>query len=105
MFPGLAERVQKELARLAPSTIKVSVHAPAERKDSAWIGGSILGSLSTSQSMWISKEEYNECGSVVVHRKCFCPNSHLPSFCFQQPPKRCAAADLLWSSPNARDET
>merc|ERR1712083_225104 len=42
-----------------------------ERKYSVWIGGSILASLSTFQQMWISKQEYDECGPSIVHRKCF----------------------------------
>merc|ERR1712158_152742 len=45
--------------------------APPERKYSVWIGGSILASLSTFQQMWISKQEYDECGPSIVHRKCF----------------------------------
>ncbi len=59
MFPGIADRMKKELISLAPSTVKVKVIAPPERKYSAWIGGSILASLSTFQQMWISKEEYD----------------------------------------------
>ncbi|MHC0039877.1 hypothetical protein [Pseudoneobacillus sp. C159] len=45
--------------------------APPERKYSVWIGGSILASLSTFQQMWISKQEYDESGPSIVHRKCF----------------------------------
>lgn len=71
MYPGLPERMQKEIAALAPSTVKVKVVAPPERKYSVWIGGSILASLSTFQQMWISKQEYDESGPSIVHRKCF----------------------------------
>lgn len=71
MFPGIADRMQKELTALAPSTMKIKIIAPPERKYSVWIGGSILASLSTFQQMWISKEEYDESGPSVVHRKCF----------------------------------
>ena len=71
MFPGLADRVQKEVAALAPATMKIKVIAPPERKYSVWIGGSILASLSTFQQMWISKQEYDESGPSIVHRKCF----------------------------------
>ncbi|KAF9474934.1 Actin/actin-like protein [Pholiota conissans] len=71
MFPGIADRLQKELTALAPSSIKVKVIAPPERKYSVWIGGSILASLSTFQNMWVSKEEYDESGPGIVHRKCF----------------------------------
>ncbi len=44
--------------------------APPERKFSAWIGESILASLSTFAKMWISHEEYDESGPAIVHRKC-----------------------------------
>jgi actin beta/gamma 1 len=71
MFSGMAERMNKEITALAPASIKVKIVAPPERKYSVWIGGSILASLSTFQSMWISKEEYDESGPSIVHRKCF----------------------------------
>jgi len=48
-FRGIAERFQKEMAALAPSTMRVKVVAPPECKYSAWIGGSIMASLSTFQ--------------------------------------------------------
>merc|ERR1712066_65524 len=71
MFAGIGERMTKELTALAPSTMKIKVVAPPERKYSVWIGGSILSSLSTFQQMWISKGEYDESGPTIVHRKCF----------------------------------
>lgn len=71
MFEGIADRVNKEITALAPNTMTVKVVAPPERKYSVWIGGSILASLSTFQQMWISKDEYEESGPSIVHRKCF----------------------------------
>ena len=71
MFPGLANRMQKEMEALAPSTMKIKIIAPPERKYSVWIGGSIMASLSSFQGMWISKQEYDESGPSIVHRKCF----------------------------------
>jgi len=71
MYPGIADRMQKEITALAPSTMKIKIIAPPERKYSVWIGGSILASLSTFQEMWISKQEYDESGPGIVHRKCF----------------------------------
>merc|ERR1712116_90684 len=71
MYPGIADRMQKEITALAPSTIKIKIIAPPERKYSVWIGGSILASLSPFQQMWISKQEYDESGPSIVHRKCF----------------------------------
>lgn len=71
MFPGIENRMHKELAMLAPSSMKIKIITPPERKYSVWIGGSILASLPTFQQMWISREEYDETGPVIVHRKCF----------------------------------
>jgi len=71
MFPGIDARLSKEIQALAPPSIKVKIVAPPERKYSVWIGGSILSSLSTFQDMWIAKDEYDESGPGIVHRKCF----------------------------------
>ncbi|CAO4368850.1 unnamed protein product [Caenorhabditis nigoni] len=38
---------------------------------SIFIGGSIISSLSSFGKMWIGKDEYDECGATIVHRKCF----------------------------------
>ena len=70
MFPGIAERMHKELSALVPSSMKLKVIAPPERKYSVWIGGSIIASLPTFQPMWISQEEYDESGPSIVHKKC-----------------------------------
>ncbi|XP_072101497.1 actin-1-like isoform X2 [Mobula birostris] len=71
LFPGLDERLLKELQFLAPAGIPVKVIAPPERKYSVWIGASILTCLTSFQEMWITATEYLEMGPCVVHRKCF----------------------------------
>jgi len=71
MYEGLPERMSKEIQALAPQAMRIRVIAPPERKYSVWIGGSILASLSTFAAMWIKKEEYEEAGPTLVHRKCF----------------------------------
>lgn len=70
MYRGLAERMHKEIAAKAPSTMNVKIIAPPERKYSVWIGGSILASLSSFEDMWVNKAEYDEAGPGIVHRKC-----------------------------------
>jgi len=71
MFPGIADRMQKEISQLAPPTMKIKIIAPPERKYSVWIGGSILASLSSFDTMWVTKAEYDESGPSIIHRKCF----------------------------------
>jgi len=71
MFEGIAERLDKELTALAPSTVRVKVLASPERKFMVFMGGSIVSGLSTFQSMWVTKDEYDEAGASIVHSKCF----------------------------------
>jgi len=70
MFEHIADRLKKEMSALAPSSMTVKIVAPPERKYSVWIGGSILASLSTFEEMWVTKDEYDESGPAIVHRKC-----------------------------------
>ena len=71
MMPGFPKRLGKELKALTPATTKIRISADPEREYSAWIGGSILTSLTTFERMWISKHDYNEYGPLIMHRKCF----------------------------------
>lgn len=71
MIPGLQQRLGYELARHAPDGCTPEVIAPAERAHAAWLGGSILASLAVVGQMWITKEEYDENGPLIVHRKTF----------------------------------
>jgi len=52
LYPVIADRMQKEITDLAPSTIKIKIIAPPERKYSVYIGGSILASLSKFVLSW-----------------------------------------------------
>merc|ERR1711959_744522 len=70
MFNAIDERMKKEMEAQAPASMNIKIIAPPERKYSVWIGGSILSSLSTFEEMWIKKEEYDESGPSIVHRKC-----------------------------------
>eukprot|EP01083_Nonionella_stella_P140653 431769_1 len=70
LFEGFGERLKNEIVSLVPQSFDVQVIAPPERKYSAWIGASIVASLSTFDEKWITKAEYDEFGPSIVHRKC-----------------------------------
>ena len=76
LFRGFGDRLLNELkteSRLGNEGDgpKIKILAPQERRYSTWIGGSILGSLSTFSQLWISKEQYNEHGPHILHKRCF----------------------------------
>lgn len=70
MFSGMGDRIQQEMTKLAPSSIQPQVTALSDRNHLAWKGGSMLAQSSSFQEMCISKDEYQEFGSSIVHRKC-----------------------------------
>jgi len=72
MFPGFPERVKKEIVSAYAQASNSNVIATAGRKNSAWLGGSVIASLEAFPAMAIDKSEYREEGSQIIHRKCCC---------------------------------
>jgi len=70
LYEGLPDRLEKELDSMAPAANMIKIIAPADRYYSVWTGASTLCSLATFESQWITKEEYEENGAEIVHRKC-----------------------------------
>ncbi|UJR22566.1 hypothetical protein I4U23_025613 [Adineta vaga] len=70
MCPGFSDRIEKELNILVPKVSRIRTIGESQRLYAAWIGGSILSSLSTFSSMLISKQDYDEFGPSIAHRKC-----------------------------------
>lgn len=69
LFPGMDKRIQNEVADLAQQ-MNVQVNASPERKYSIWIGGSILSSLSSFESLWFTRSDYEEHGATCIERVC-----------------------------------
>lgn len=70
MMKGFQERVQKQLPDISPQNVKVKVLGGSDRKFLPWVGGSILSSLGSFQQMWMSRQEYEEHGAIMIERKC-----------------------------------
>jgi centractin len=68
LFQGFGDRLLHEVRARSPSHTRIRISAPPERIHSTYVGGSILASLATFKSMWVTKQEYEEYGSNVLHR-------------------------------------
>ncbi|XP_045711330.1 actin-85C-like isoform X2 [Phyllostomus hastatus] len=68
---GLRSRMQRELCALVSPTIAVEVSTCPFSKYGAWVGGSMLCSLSTFKDMWVTSKEYQDMGSSMVCRRSF----------------------------------
>ncbi|KAI3652964.1 hypothetical protein MP228_002389 [Amoeboaphelidium protococcarum] len=72
LLDQFAERLSVELGQLIPG-LRIKIYASGnrvERRFGNWIGGSILSSLGTFQSMWVARSEYEDGGMTVVDKKC-----------------------------------
>lgn len=66
MIPGFDCRIHGDLSNMAPPSVKVDIVTPSERPASAWVGGSILASLSLFGRMCITKRQYEESGPGIL---------------------------------------
>ncbi|EFC40143.1 hypothetical protein NAEGRDRAFT_60842 [Naegleria gruberi] len=67
LFNGFKKRLESEMDSISKS--KLSIIAPSQRNHSIWLGQSIYSSLESFQSIWKTKEEYDESGPGVVSRR------------------------------------
>jgi actin-related protein len=67
MIYNFDTRLAFELNKLV--NINIEIEHTENRQYTSWIGGSILSSLSTFESSWISKQEYNDYGNSIIYRK------------------------------------
>lgn len=72
LFSGLTMRLQIEMNKIFPSSLGVKVKEipHSERHYAAWKGGSIMASLDSMDSKWVTKQDYYDQGSAVVNHMC-----------------------------------
>ena len=72
LFSDTFNQVLSKIEDYAPPNPKVKalkILNNTEKKCLTWIGGSLVTSLSTFQSYWIGKREYEEFGNSVLNTK------------------------------------
>lgn len=70
MYEGIADRLKSEIVSKAPAGAEIRIVASADRKYAVFRGASTLASLSTFNSSWVSKSDYDEHGAAIIHRRC-----------------------------------
>ncbi|XP_003797091.2 actin-related protein T1-like, partial [Otolemur garnettii] len=71
LIPGLKERLTKELDQQVSKGTPIKIMTSQDRCFSAWIGASIMTSVSSFKQMWVTSEDFKEFGASVVQRRCF----------------------------------
>ncbi|SYZ64262.1 actin-like_protein (plasmid) [Leishmania braziliensis MHOM/BR/75/M2904] len=76
LLRGLTQRVEADVQTCLAGTSDIHsagsarVYADVERRDAAFVGGSIWASLPAAQALWVTKADYNEVGPMAVVRGC-----------------------------------
>lgn len=70
MIKGYSETLKKKLEKIMGKNYEglIKINCQKDRKYAVWTGASVICSISNFQSMWISKNEYEEIGPSVFHR-------------------------------------
>ena len=68
LFQGFGDRMLYDVRSRSPAHTRIRISAPPERIYSSYVGGSILASLATFKSMWVTRAEYEEHGLGALHR-------------------------------------
>ena len=71
LFPGLEQRLLKEVKGRLPAGVEVKINAPNNRLFSTWHGGATLASSPAFQSLWITREQWQSMGPACLHQKCY----------------------------------
>lgn len=69
LLRGLPGRIGMEVGAISEQEPDIIFHP--ERRNAAFLGGSILASLPTTQNLWVKRGDYEEFGSSAVFRRCF----------------------------------
>ena len=68
-FNGLYEQLHTELKNKVIKNMKINLNKTDKPEFSCWIGGNIISTLEIFKKMWVTRNEWNEKGSKVIHVK------------------------------------
>ncbi|KAK6967287.1 actin-85C-like isoform X2 [Biomphalaria glabrata] len=72
LCPGFAERLKKDMYSLSDKKNPImKIWTLPKRQLHKWIGGSVLGALSSFNHMWITRQEYEEYGPHIFNLRCY----------------------------------
>merc|ERR1711920_1112596 len=72
MFPGMRQRMHRELSKLLPPSMMVKMSLAESPRHAAFAGGSILASIQDVQQNWVKREQYEEFGVAAIHAHSIC---------------------------------
>eukprot|EP01054_Gregarina_sp_Poly1_P003435 Gregarina_sp_Poly_1__3434@NODE_199_length_11565_cov_209_900244_g178_i0_p4_GENE_NODE_199_length_11565_cov_209_900244_g178_i0NODE_199_length_11565_cov_209_900244_g178_i0_p4_ORF_typecomplete_len569_score55_65Actin/PF00022_19/3_4e54MreB_Mbl/PF06723_13/1_6e03MreB_Mbl/PF06723_13/5e03MreB_Mbl/PF06723_13/0_023Actin_micro/PF17003_5/0_052_NODE_199_length_11565_cov_209_900244_g178_i0919510901 len=69
LVPGAEQSTSNTTKDVSSFKFKIAARTPYERSFTSWIGGSVLASLSSYDTLWVSRNEWHEVGPNIVERR------------------------------------
>ena len=66
---GLTDKMKEDITKKSNKIVKINVNTVKEPQLSCWVGGNIISTLDIFNKMSVTKKEWNEKGSKIVHIK------------------------------------
>jgi len=66
---GLTDKMKENIVKKSNKMVKINVNTVKEPQLSCWVGGNIISTLDIFKKMSVTKKEWNEKGSKIVHVK------------------------------------
>ena len=68
---GFDNRVRLELEKIIPDGIRLGVYSPSNKQAAVWCGAANLATMTSFAPYWISREQFDEHGTSIVHKRCW----------------------------------
>ena len=68
-FNGLHEQMNSELKNKLTKNMKINLQKPEKPQYCCWFGGNIIATLEIFKKMWVTRNDWTEKGSNIVHIK------------------------------------
>ena len=69
LMKGLTDKMKENIVKKSNKMVKINVNTVKEPQLSCWVGGNIISTLDIFKKMSVTKKEWNEKGSKIVHVK------------------------------------
>ena len=69
LMKGLTDKMKEDITKKSNKIVKININTVKEPQLSCWVGGNIISTLDIFNKMSVTKKEWNEKGSKIVHIK------------------------------------
>ena len=66
---GIGNYMYNEIKGMVNQNLKININSPKNPHLLSWIGGNVISGMEIFKKMWITKQEWEEKGDIILHEK------------------------------------